>query len=137
MSAIEYNPIEFSYKMNDIISKFLVAGGKFVPEMHLRPPKFTYSACGPFTKNKERSRKFKETGDIVKITENIFESSLVKKPDYNTKISEIEIKVNDHNHDKYITNPELNTLTARVFNASLAQANLITKTDFDARLKKN
>ena len=39
-------------------------------------------------------------------------SSLVKKIDYNTKISEIENKVNDHNHDKYITNPEFNTLAA-------------------------
>ena len=54
-------------------------------------------------------------------------SSLVKKTDYNTNISEIENKVNDHNHDKYITTPEFNTLAARVFNARLAQANLITK----------
>ena len=57
-------------------------------------------------------------------------SSLVKKTDYNTKISEIENKVNDHNHDKYITTPEFNTLAARVSNARLAQA------DFDAKLKK-
>ena len=55
------------------------------------------------------------------------DSSLVKKEDYNTKISEMENKVNDHDHDKYITNPEFNTLAARVFNARLAQANLITK----------
>ena len=40
----------------------------------------------------------------------------------------------DHNHDKYITTPEFNTLAADVFNARLAQANLITKTDFDAKL---
>ena len=49
--------------MNDIINKFLLAGDKFMPEMHLRQPQFTYSACGPFTKNKERIQKFKETGD--------------------------------------------------------------------------
>ena len=55
------------------------------------------------------------------------DSSLVKKEDYNTKISEMENMVNDHDHDKYITNPEFNTLAARVFNARLAQANLITK----------
>ena len=42
-----------NYKMNDIISKFLLAGDKFMPEMHLRQPGFTYSACGPFTRNKE------------------------------------------------------------------------------------
>ena len=62
-------------------------------------------------------------------------SSLVKKTDYNTKISEIENKVNDHNHDKYITTPEFNTLAARVFNSRLAKANLLTKTNFDAKLK--
>ena len=61
-------------------------------------------------------------------------SSLVKKTDYNTKISEIENKVNDHEHDKYITTSELNTLAARVFNTRLAQADLVTKTDFDAKL---
>ena len=62
-------------------------------------------------------------------------SSLVKKADYNTKISEIENKVNDHNHDKYITTPEFNILAARVFNARLAQADLVTKADFDAKLQ--
>ena len=50
-------------KMNKIINKFLLAGDKFMPEMHLKQPGFTYSACEPFTKNKERIQKFKETGD--------------------------------------------------------------------------
>ena len=55
-------------------------------------------------------------------------SNLVTKADYNTKISEIEKKVIDHNQDKYITTPEFNSLAARVFNARLlAQVNLITK----------
>ena len=49
--------------MNDIINKFLLVGDKFMPEMHLRQPEFTYSACGPFTKTKERIQKFKQTGD--------------------------------------------------------------------------
>ena len=48
--------------MNNIINKFLLAGDKFMPEMHLRQPQFTYSACGPFTKHKQRIQKFKETG---------------------------------------------------------------------------
>ena len=61
-------------------------------------------------------------------------SSLVKKTDYNTKIVETEKKLTDHNHDKYITIPEFNTLAASVFNARLAQANLIIKTDFDFKL---
>ena len=48
--------------MNEIVNKFLLAGNKFMPEMHLRQPQFVYSACGPLTKNKERIQKFKETG---------------------------------------------------------------------------
>ena len=59
---------------------------------------------------------------------------MVKKTDYNTKITEIEKKLTDHNHDKYITTLEFNTLAISVFNARLAQANLIIKTDFDAKL---
>ena len=47
--------------MNKIVSKFLLAGDKFMTEMHLRQPGFTYSACEPFTKSKERKWKFKET----------------------------------------------------------------------------
>ena len=39
-------------KMNKIVNKFLLAGDKFMPEMHLKQPGFTYSVCGPFTKNK-------------------------------------------------------------------------------------
>ena len=49
--------------MNEIVNKFLLAGDKFVSEMHLRQPGFTYSTCGTFTKNKERIKKFKETRD--------------------------------------------------------------------------
>ena len=51
-----------------------------------------------------------------------------------TKISEIEKKLTDHKHGKYITTPEFNKLTAENFAAILAQANLITETDFDAKL---
>ena len=61
-------------------------------------------------------------------------SSLVQKTDYNTKVTETENKLNNHNHDKYITSPEYNALAADVFNARLAQANLVTKTNFDAKL---
>ena len=50
-------------KMNEIVNKFLLAGDKFMPEMHLKLPGFTYSAFGPFTKSKERIQKFKQTGD--------------------------------------------------------------------------
>ena len=59
---------------------------------------------------------------------------MVKKTDYNTKVTEIENKLNNHNHNKYIDISEFNKLTADVFNARIAQVNLITKTDFDAKL---
>ena len=60
-------------------------------------------------------------------------SSLVKKTDYDTKVTEIEKKLTNHDHDKYITTRKFSTLAA-VFNATLAQANLITKADFDDKL---
>ena len=56
--------------MNNIIKKFLLAGDKFMPEMHLRQPQVTYGACGPFTKHKQRIQKFKETGDTNYIYKN-------------------------------------------------------------------
>ena len=56
--------------MNNIINKFLLAGDKFMPEMHLRQPQFVYSAYGPFTRHKERIKKFKQTGDTRYIYRN-------------------------------------------------------------------
>ena len=56
--------------MNNIINKFLLAGDKVMPEIHLRQPQFTYSACVPFTKHKQRIQKFKETGDTNYIYKN-------------------------------------------------------------------
>ena len=61
-------------------------------------------------------------------------SNLVKKTDYNTKGTDIKNKLNNHNHDKHIDTPDFNKLAADVFNMRLGQANLITKTDFDAKL---
>ena len=59
-----------TYKINEIENKFLLAGDKLMPEIHLRQPGFTYSASGPFTKNKERIQKFKEAGDTDYIYRN-------------------------------------------------------------------
>ena len=56
-------------------------------------------------------------------------SNLVSKTDYNTKVTEIENKLTSLNHDKYIDTQEFNKLAADVFNARLAQANSITKTE--------
>ena len=58
------------YKMNKLINKFLLAGDRFMPEIHLRQPQFTYSACGPFTRHEERIQKFKETGDTNYVFKN-------------------------------------------------------------------
>ena len=56
--------------MNEIVNTFFLVGDKFVPEMHLRQPGFTYSVCGSFTKNKGRIQKFKETGNTKYIYKN-------------------------------------------------------------------
>ena len=56
--------------MNEIVNKFLLARDKCIPEMQLKQPRFTYSACGPFTKNKERIQKFMQTRNINYICKN-------------------------------------------------------------------
>ena len=56
--------------MNNTINKLLLAGDKFMPEIHLRKPQFTYSACGQFTKHEQRIQKFRETGDTNYIYKN-------------------------------------------------------------------
>ena len=56
--------------MHEIVNNFLLAEDKFMPEMHLRQPEFTYCACGPFTQNKEKIQKFKETRDSWYIFQN-------------------------------------------------------------------
>ena len=56
--------------MNEIVNNLLLADDKFMPEMHLKQPGFAYSACGPSTKNKERLKKIKETGDTNYIYKN-------------------------------------------------------------------
>ena len=56
--------------MNYIVNKLLLAGNNFMPEMHLRKPGFTYSACGPFIKSRERIQKFQQAGDSRYIYKN-------------------------------------------------------------------
>ena len=58
-----------------MIDKFLLAGDKFLPKMLLKQPQFTHSTCRPFTKNKERIRKFKESGDTKYIYRNELDKS--------------------------------------------------------------
>ena len=56
--------------MNEIVNRFLLVGDKFMSEMHLKQPGFTYSACGPSTKSKEKIETFMQTGNINFIYEN-------------------------------------------------------------------
>ena len=56
--------------MNNIINNFLLVGDKFMPEMHLRQSQFVYSACGPFTRHKEKIKEFQQTGDTCYIYRN-------------------------------------------------------------------
>ena len=65
--------------MNEIVNKFLLAGKKFIPETHLKQPRFTYRTRGPFTKNKERIQKFKETGDTNYISKNELDKDLGRR----------------------------------------------------------
>ena len=56
--------------MSEIVNKFLLTGGKFTFDIHLRQAGFTYTVCRPFTRNKERMQKFKETEDSICIYQN-------------------------------------------------------------------
>ena len=64
--------------MNNIINKFLLAGDKFIPEMHLRQPQFVYSDCGPFTRPKERIKEFKRTSDTRLLYKNELDKACFK-----------------------------------------------------------
>ena len=88
--------------MNNLINKFLLVGDKFMPEIHLRQPQFTYSACGPFTRHEERIQKFKETVDTNYVYKNeldkacfvhdaaYYDSKILQKEPFQIKILKIE-----------------------------------------------
>ena len=61
------------------VNKFLLVSDKFMPEMQLKQPGFTYSACGPFTKSKKKKKKFKETGDTSYIYKNELDKACLKR----------------------------------------------------------
>ena len=105
----------FYVKMNEIINKILLVGDKFMTEMHLKQHGFTYSACGPFTKNKERIEKFMQTGNTDFIYRNKFDKAcfqydvaygkskdLVKRTQSNKVSRDKEFKiVSDPKYDGY------------------------------------
>ena len=75
--------------MNNIINKFLLAGDKFMPEMHLKQPQFVYSACGLFTRHKERIKEFKRTGDTRLLYRNELDACFKQNATY-TKYKDVE-----------------------------------------------
>ena len=76
--------------MNNIINKFLLAGDKFMPEMHLRQPQFVYSACGPFTRHKERIKEFKRTCDTRLLYRNELDKACFKYDAAYAKYKDVE-----------------------------------------------
>ena len=141
-----------------MISKFLSARDKFMPEICLRQPGFTQSVSGPFTENKERIKKFKETGDSRYICENELDKvcfqhdmtygdckDLIRRTIANKVLCNKAFDIaKDLKYDgKHITTPEFNKLTSENFVARLAQGNLanrnnianfLNKTDFNKKI---
>ena len=76
--------------MNNIINKFLLVGDKFMPETHLRQPRFVYSACGPFTRHKERIKEFKRTGDTRLLYRNGLDKACFKHDAAYAKYKDVE-----------------------------------------------
>ena len=76
--------------MNKIIYKFFLAGDKFMSEMHLRQPQFVYSACGPFTRHKERIKEIKRTGDTRLLYRNELDKACFKHDAAYAKYEDVE-----------------------------------------------
>ena len=85
--------------MNNIINKFLLAGDKLMPEMHLRQPRFVYSACGPFTRHKERIKEFKRTGDTRYIYRNKLDKACFQ---HNSAYADHKDLINRTEADKFL-----------------------------------
>ena len=76
--------------MNNLINKFVLVGDKFIPEMHLRQPQFVYSACGPFTRHKEKIKEFKRTGDTRLLYRNELDKACFKHDAAYAKYKDVE-----------------------------------------------
>ena len=93
--------------MNEIVNKFLLAGDKFMPEMHLKQPGFTHSACGTFTKGKERIQKLKKkTGDTSYIDENELDKACFQ---HNTAYGHFKVLARRTASDKVLRDKAFNT----------------------------
>ena len=83
--------------MNEIINNFLLAGDKFMPEMHLKHLGFTYSACGSFTKNKERIETFGNTENTDYIYKNELDRACFQHDMTHGKTKDLEKELNQKN----------------------------------------
>ena len=63
-NILRKEPSKGQFKMNKIINKFLFTGDKYMPELHLKQPEFTYSVNGSLTKQRKIIKKFRETGNL-------------------------------------------------------------------------
>ena len=85
--------------MNKVVNKFLSAGDKFMPEMHLRQPQFVYNVCGPFTRHKERIKKFEQTGDTRYIYRNELDKACFQ---HNSAYADHQDLINRTKSDKFL-----------------------------------
>ena len=91
--------------MNNVINKFFFAGDKFMPEMHLRQPQFVYSACGPFTRHKERIKEFKRTADTRHIYRNELDKACFQ---HDSAYADHEVLINRTKSDKFLRDKAYN-----------------------------
>ena len=123
--------------MNEIVNKLLLAGDKFMPEMHLKQTGFTYSACDPFTRNKERTEKFKKTGNTNFIYKNVLDKACFQHDMAYCKSKDLVKRTESDNFlrdkaFKIVSNPKydgyqrgLASMVCRFFDRSLVEVVLL------------
>ena len=135
--------------MNETINKFLLVGDKFMPEMHLRQPRFVYSACGPFTRHKGRIKEFKRTGNINLLYRNALDKACFKHGAVYAKYKDVENRLIAHDKLKnsaydIASNPEydgyqrgLASMVYKFFNSKVAPRNKTISRKGTEELQKN
>ena len=128
--------------MNEIVNKLLLVGDKFMPEMHLKQSGFTYSAGGPFIKNKERIEKFIQTGNTNFIYKNELDKTcfqhdmvygkskdLVKRTQSHKVLKDKAFKfASDPNYDGYQTG--LASMVYKIFDKKSSGSGIINKPNY-------
>ena len=125
--------------MNEIVNKFLLVGDRFMPEMHLKQPGFSYSACDPFIKDKERIEKFMQTGNTNFIYKNELDKAcfqhdmaygkskdLVKRTQSDKVLKDKAFKIaNDPKYDGYQRG--LASMVYKFFNKKSSGSNIVNE----------